>query len=203
MEKPSITARLRFLKSAAHLYSASAPSTSAHLMLQHAEQAATLRDTRSEKGGGSVCTACGMILVPGWTSRMTLGDTLSSSQPATRSKTKKRKLTKKVKCAGSKYLTTECLVCRRYTKQLLQPNADQSTSHAKKTETKQSSLVRAAASTMSPGGPQQPATQNLSSKQRAKTRKQGGLQAMLEISRAANQSLSESGLGLVDLMKKT
>ena len=202
-EQAGSVARSSFLKSAAHFYSVSALSTSAHLMLQYAECATTSKDTRSGQPDGSMCTVCGTTLISGWTSSTTLGNYLSSSRPATRSKIQKLKLSKKDEDTGIRCLTTECLICRRYTKQTFQPNTDRKASSAQKIKMEKSSLMLGAAITTSNEGSQQPVTQNFSSKKRAKTRKQGGLQAMLEKFKAANQPPLGSTLDLMDLMKKT
>lgn len=202
-EQAGSVARSSFLKSAAHFYSVSALSTSAHLMLQYAEFATTSKDTRSGKPDGSVCTVCGTTSIPGWTSSTTLGNYLSSSRPATRSKIQKSKLSEKDEDTRIKCFTTQCLICRRYTKQTFQPNTDRKASHAKKIKMEKSSLMLGTVSTTSDGGSQQYVTQNFSSRKRAKGRKQGGLQAMLEKFKAANQPPPGSTLDLMDLMKKT
>lgn len=200
MADVATAAKLRFLNASAHYYSTSAPATSAHLMLQrNLEVADNGLVLREEEGDGS-CRACGSILIPGRTSRTSI---VSGEVSKSKARSKKHRGEREVE-KPIKFMKTDCLVCHRFEKKPLQPT-DSSIKKSGKATAQPTPLTVTRAGVTDPASPQslKPATTNASSKQRAKARKHGGLQAMLEKSKASSIPSSGFGLDLLDLMKQS
>lgn len=191
-------ARAKFLSHAAQHYAHGSSSMSAHLILQrntHHHEAAK----RNQSDQFQSCQACGTILVPGVTSKVR---TESSQQPDNYSRKSKAQHNAKSLGAGSvrKCIKTTCLACHRYEKAPLEPLKP----------TKRQSLTRPVTrpdESMSLSNPrsgklEKPSNANQSSKQRARVRKQGGLQTLLQKSKQESSSQAGTRLGLMDLMKQ-
>ncbi|MCJ1275863.1 hypothetical protein MMC21_003667 [Puttea exsequens] len=196
-----IDSRLRFLDAAAHLYSCTSPELSAHLMLQR-NSAATNRPEEARKSDdGDSCKGCGIVLVPGRTSRKSIIHRGLSSKASTTRKVKGRIL-KSIQ-PNDKYVRTSCLRCHRFEDAFL--NSTKALRPGKPASKDRVSVPNERsgpdAANLLHEDPLKPATANASSKQRAKARKQGGLQAMLEKSKASAGSPSGLGLDLSVLMK--
>lgn len=204
-----LSVRLNFLDASAHHYSTLAPATSAHLMLERMTVGAgneniPLKPAKSN----TVCDACGTIRIPGWTSRTTIVDP-AKPQNASSKTEKRRRTNKRANTPAEKQVVVECLACWRKTATPLQ------TSQGYRIDWKRSSNAGATSGAQSAEPvplsatnvantaqvSETPFSANSSSKKRAKTRKQGGLQAMLEKSKRAGSS-SGFGLDLMDLMKQ-
>ena len=203
-DKSAVDTRLRFLTSAALLYAPSVAATSAHLMLQGVQVADENGRPFDIEGSKDVfCRVCGTISSGAETSLASekRGQSLDAVQ------------TESTKKATASPLDFEprCSACHHF---LRQPVA------AKKTGSgpgswKQQSLARAGksdhsldvfdnvnAKTLKPSKVVHAnVSANASSKQRAKARKQGGLQAMVDQSRKRLEPDASSGLDLMDFMK--
>ncbi len=201
-------AKVRFLEASARHYASSAPETSAHLMAARHNVEANESGivSKNKTGSSGSCKACGSILVPGWTARTSIVRKGGWSKAALEKK-------KRPKNASDllKYLRVDCLLCYRYEERFLQGLKPKS-KDALKTSTTQavigsepqhpsSQIHDSSAASTSHVQASQPLTTNTSSKKRAKARKQGGLQAMLEKSKASDSPSSGFGLDLLDLMK--
>lgn len=206
MPNEAADAKIRFLEATARHYASSAPETSAHLMAQRNIEAADngLSPSRNQSNGS--CKGCGSILLPGWTSRTSI--IRKGGKVKVQSKKKPRSNASDL----DRYLRVDCLICYRYEERPLQGLKPKS-KHPLQISSEQA-LVGS--------GPQQPPSQihdssaasadqaqaskplatNTNSKKRAKARKPGGLQAMLEKSKASTGPSSGFGLDLMDLMKQ-
>ena len=202
MADVATAAKLRFLDASSHALSSSAPATSAHLMLQLNREAADHDlQLRGGESSGGACKACGRSLVPGRTSRISIVKD-GASKSTTRSRSHGNG---SAAMARNKYLRIDCLVCHRFEKKPLPRSTGDNT---KKQTGFQSQLLLSATPTAdaaSNASPQSMKTGNVnaSSKQRAKARKHGGLQAMLEKSKASASLSSGFGLDLLDFMKQS
>ena len=203
-------ARLKFLNTSAHYYSTLAPASSAHLMLECMTVAAENESSPSSKTGlGTICGACGTIGIPGRTSQTTIVGPKRSKRI---SSNKKNHLPKQIADNPlEKKVVMECLTCHRKTTTPLQPShghklrqrrsASAATASANKAAEHTPLNVPTTTNAASKSGKPNPENSS-SSKKRAKTRKQGGLQAMLEKSKASASSASGLGLDLMDFMKQ-
>ncbi|MCJ1462856.1 hypothetical protein MMC07_001459 [Pseudocyphellaria aurata] len=205
MASPAIKARLDFLASSAHLYSSAAPATSAHLMLECKRVAASNDVEMKETEPKPACRACGTILLSGWTSRTFIAGPRRSKKP----RPKLRKGVRIIPGVASKIVISKCLICHRSTKTPVMTTTRSGVSGAKSSGSQ--SLLSAASAQKEPNlEVKKPIGQetrecpsaNLSSKKRAKARKHGGLQAMLEKEKQAQTHSSGFGLDLMDLMKR-
>ncbi len=198
MPEIGLDARLRFLDRSARLLSVTAPATSAHLMLE--------RNTVAEEHGKAlnkaqlqgVCKACGTMsdAVNMSTSNPLRPDAVSSKGRNWNSMPDRVLL--------NNPSNNECHACRRV---VVKPTFQSQ-------EYDRNKVTRTAPSAKLPDSGAFPSLKhdlvkvekvipaNLSSKNRAKARKQGGLQAMLEKAKETNRQPSDTGLNLMDLIKK-
>ncbi|KAK5059889.1 hypothetical protein LTR84_009772 [Exophiala bonariae] len=174
--------RARFLQNSSDALFLSSTSTSRYLRAQGA-QSEHFKDTRKIS-----CSACGSHLLPGWTTTISLARGKPKSAP--KLKGREAKPQQKIR-----YL--KCEVCHRV-------NKDTVTYPLKtKTKTMFSNVVGPTVQQAAQPGlepvPEKP-TKTLSSKQRAKARKdREGLQSLLNRS---SQNKTTQGLSLMDLMRK-
>ncbi|KAL6719387.1 hypothetical protein ACLMJK_003626 [Lecanora helva] len=145
-----------------------------------------------------LCRGCGTIEIAGWTSQATIiKEQKQSKTPKNQSINRARP---KIADTQSKYVKIECMRCNRFVKKLLsQPFSEASalpTSTATATKKQDLPLSRPSQNNI------KSINTNASSKQRAKARKQGGLQAILEKSKASASPSSGFGLDLLDLMQR-
>lgn len=194
--------RRSFLEAAARYYLSLAPATSAHLMSQCKVDAL---DGKAPVYGGKpdiVCKACGTVLIPGWTSKTTITKkkrSLRDQEPSVKNRPRKRAPRSRVK-----FLRVDCLKCYRFLEEPLAQSQPKSSNLPRVTNpqaTSSAAQKRTSPSTVSQHPPRSTAS-NAGSKQRAKARKYGGLQAMLERSKAPASFSSGFGLDLLDLMKQ-
>jgi cullin-associated NEDD8-dissociated protein 1 len=200
MADAASAAKLRFLNASAHHYATIAPATSAYLMLRRNFEVADSGISLREDERGRSCKGCESILVPGRTSRTSI-----VSEGGTRSKAHSKKHHARTEIEKrSKFLRTDCLVCHRFEKKPLERSTISRSQKGSESKAQPTSLALAKAGASDPASPRslRPATTNASSKQRAKARKTGGLQAMLEKSKASSTPSSDFGLDLLDLMKQ-
>ena len=190
----AVDARARFLEASAHHYALSAPATSAYLMSQRDIEAVGNKLPTKKGKSEATCEACSSILLPGWTSQKTI---------TTKNGSKTNRSGKKISSAQMKYVRTSCLVCHRYKEEpLCEPygkgnNLSQIVNPRGVSHTGKSGPVATTSQQAT-----KPTTSSNNSKQRAKARKQSGLQAMLDKSKASMSSSSGFGLDLLDLMKQ-
>ncbi|KAJ5102262.1 hypothetical protein NUU61_004484 [Penicillium alfredii] len=191
---PVVPPQMRFLNDAAQSLSLS-PSTSAHLLATHTlllHQDSKALTVRQQK---DYCGACGSIRDPQSTkvTQIRRGKSLpsQSSRP------------------GPGATVYKCLRCHRRAvtprKQRLSKTTSRITSHAATAKpsptpiSQQSTPSEVAKSTTDAPTPKEPPSktaENASSKKRAKTRKQGGLQALL-----ASKQRSSPSLDLLDFLQ--
>ena len=191
---------MKFLDASACHYSGIAPATSAHLTLQRNYEAAD-NSLPLQVEGSSVCSACGTIMIPGRTSRTSI-----VHAKATKTKVRTKKHGKDDR-AGTpiKFVRVDCLTCHRYEKKPLQGSSGTNIKKPSMLRTRTVPSVSGFADKEPSDMPQSArvSTASASSKQRAKARKHGGLQAMLEKTKASVNSSQGFGLDLLDLMKRS
>lgn len=187
-------AKLRFLHASAHLYSVTAPATSAQLMLQrHIEGAGDPRPQNID-GSSSACKACGTVLIPGWTSRTSRVDKRASRDANLKPGAKKH-ARGKLFPISEKHVRVKCLACHRFEDTLLQKSKTSSNIDKAKATSRTTRSSHPKPNLDPESNPQ-------ASKRRERARKhKGGLQAMLEKSKAPTAP-SGFGLELLDLMKQ-
>ncbi|KAL9125284.1 MAG: hypothetical protein Q9175_008105 [Cornicularia normoerica] len=200
MADAATEARLRFLHASGHLYSATAPATSAQLMLQrHIEIAGNARP-KSEHGSSSSCKACGTVLIPGWTSHTSRVDK-RASQRANPKPGFKKHTRGKITPISERQVRVKCLACHRFEDTPLQKPKT-----SRHSETSKATLQAASSFDAKPSlDPEMNSLDKPSkaSKRRERVRKhKSGLQAMLEKSKAGAAPSSDFGLDLLDLMKQ-
>ncbi|KAI4223361.1 MAG: hypothetical protein L6R36_005479 [Xanthoria steineri] len=198
MPEIGLDARLRFLDRSARLLYGTAPATSAHLMLERnivAEEHGKALHKAQLQG---ICKACGT---------MSDADKIPTSNPlhldAASSKIRNGdSMPDHVSLDNPS--NNECHACRRV---VVKPTFQSQ-------EYDRNKVTRTAPSAKLPDNRASPSLKhdlvkvekvipaNTSSKNRAKARKQGGLQAMLEKAKETNRQPSETGLNLMDLIKK-
>ncbi|KAL2044300.1 hypothetical protein N7G274_003005 [Stereocaulon virgatum] len=200
MADAATAAKLRFLNASAHRYVTIAPATSAHLMLRRNSEVADSGIALKEDERSRACKACGSVLVPGRTSRRRI---VSEGVYLRKAHSKKHHGRNKVE-KRSKFVRTDCLVCHRFEKKPLERSPVSHSQKGSRSKAQPMPLALAKAGVSNQASPRspKPATTNASSKQRAKARKHGGLQAMLEKSKASSTPSPGFGLGLMDLMKQ-
>lgn len=202
MPDSGLDARIHFLDNSARLLQGVAPSTSAHLMHERDAVAEEHGKNLSKTQLKDICRACGTILVPDVTLK---ADVI---EPCNKRSRKKRKTDRTLQEPRSKQTRTECLCCRRVTLSPLQRTRQQESGKgdwgAAPAKKPQFAMVGSELPTSSAKmQPAKPESANASSKKRAKARKQGGLQALLEKSKGLQSRSAGPGLDLMDFMKET
>ena len=188
-------AKVKFLSHAAQHYADKSASTSAHLILErdtHNREAAKQKQSDRRQS----CQACGTILLPGVTSEVR-----TESSQHLGGNLRKSKAPKKANLLGAgtarKYIKTTCLACHRYEKAPLEPLKPTKRQLLAQPVTGLDESILPSSRRL-----EKPSNANQSSKQRAKSRKQGGLQTLLHKSRQGSSTQSGTSLGLMDLMKQ-
>lgn len=200
MADAATEAKLRFLLASGHLYSVTAPATSAEIMVQHHTEIAGTARLTSSQGSSMSCKACGTVLIPGWTSQVSKVEKGSSRivNPKSRSK----KLTRGQRSVHpEKYVRVKCLACHRF-----EDTRMQKTKASRNKERDESTLLTTSTlNAMSNLDPDSTPTEKSTkaSRRRERARKHNsGLQAMLDKSRAPTTTSVGLGLDLMDLMKE-
>ncbi len=191
---------MKFLDASACHYLVIAPATSAHLMLQRNHEAAD-NSLPLQVEGSRACSACGTILIPGSTSQTSI-----VHEKATKTKVRTKKHGKEDRAGTpTKFVRVDCLICHRYEKKPLQGSSGTNIKKPSVRNTRTVPSVSGFADKEPSDMPQSArvGTASASSKQRAKARKHGGLQAMLEKTKASVNSSPGFGLDLLDLMKRS
>ena len=203
MVSNTLDPRVKFLETAAHHYALSATPLSAHLMQQRNNEPAQNTSRRHGSEPVDVCRVCGTIRIPGRTLRETPIGKASTFRQHSRDKSKGRGQRDNSEHENT-HVKLDCLVCYRYEKVPIRKSERRAVKMTEVTTAQPTLPVQGQPS--SPAlivqEPPRTATVNANSKQRAKARKQGGLQAMLEKSKASAISSSGFGLDLMDLMEE-
>ncbi len=198
-------ARTNFLENAARTLFLSGPSTSRHLLSQSVELTHVTPTPHRGNTPKDACTACGNLLLPGWTTKTEVTTIKSKKYHQGRERQRRTTDQREGKVDTQQLVVSrQCSFCHRITRKVadkhLQP------------KNKERQPVRTAEAP-APGGKttmdnQGSATAEkaadtaakLSSKKRARARKdREGLQALLNKSA---QNKAAPSLGLMDLMKK-
>lgn len=186
-----LEARARFLQEAAHLLAVSSPTAAAFIGRAHnkliEDSELEIPSKEADACRRSICNACGNIMIPGWSCKVSShlpGKSLTKRKDSNKSRQQPPALEKAIRYT--------CLMCLRETHQALRQ---------KPRRRNQNSLpVRNAEPASAPAAKEfvddTPKTLNASSKQRQKARK-GGLQAMLDKKKSQNTA-NGSGLDLLD-----
>ena len=200
MADATIEAKLKFLHVSGQFYSATAPATSAQLMLQyHTEIAGTARLT-SNDGSKSSCKACGTVLLPGWTSQTSRVDRRASKTANPKPGSRKH-ITGQFSAHAEKSVRVKCLACHRFEDTPLQNIITRRSSERAKTQLQMTSRLDAKPNPDPESSLLEKSTK--ASRRRERTRKHNsGLQAMLEKSKAPATPSLGLGLDLMDLMKQ-
>ena len=203
MADPVNLAKLRFLEASAHQFALTAPETSAHLMKQSQVEAEASTDKQKVRKDNlpASCKACGTLLIPGWTSRTTI-NTPNKTKKNDGSTDRSRKLISKASLHPAKSVKVDCLRCHRFEQLPLEhsPRRKERTSNHSDRNKTLSSPENAAFPVETSKESIKPISANASSKQRSKTRKRGGLQALLDQSKTSMSTPACTELGLLDLM---
>lgn len=200
----TLSTQLKFLSDAAHLMAVTAPACSSHMM--------SLRDTiifanemePSEAHRRHICGGCGTIKIPAWTVDVAK-ENGSGRRRKKMTKGKLQKLKERAtKSATPGAMVDICKLCHRKTCQIILKPAPQRISRRHAPELPRSvtktATLSITSSLLTPSENLSPASTNASSKKRSKSRKQGGLQALLAKNKEAQGSRG-FGLDLMDLMK--
>lgn len=202
-------ARLSFLDRAAHAYAVSAPSTSAHLIMQYRTVAAGHGSEGSLLQPKGTCGACGSIMIPGQTCRIRLDDGRVSRGSSSHQRKRIPNLNKPPPLEREKTLGSECLLCWRISRKPLQrtnpfqkANARPSIPPVESSKTASSAPGELHMPRTSNNDSPKPALSNANSKRRAKARKESGLGAMLAKAKSNHTRSIGFGLDLLDMMKE-
>lgn len=201
----TLSIQLKFLSDAAHLMAVSAPACSSHIM--------SSRDTimfandmeLSESHRRHACGGCGTIKVPAWTVEVAK-ETTESRRRKRMTKRQLQKLKERaIKSTAPGAMVDICKRCDRKTHQsILKPAPHRNTQRqapASRPSILNTSALPPTSSTLTSSTTASTASTNASSKKRAKSRKQGGLQALLARKKEAPQGSKGFGLDLMDLMR--
>lgn len=203
MLDPGLDARTHFLENSARSLQGIAPSTSAHLMHERDAVAEERGKTLNKTQFKDICRACGTILVADMTSKV---DLIESCNKRMRKK-RKMDIHEHVGSQAKQTWRIECLCCRRVTRSSLQYKQPQEYGNASQGAAPPKNSQSALAESELPSSSTKtelakPESANASSKKRAKARKQGGLQALLEKSKGLKSQYAGPGLDLMDFMKE-
>lgn len=196
MPELGLDARLRFLDRSARLLDGIAPATSAHLMLERNIVAEEYGRTLNEAQMHDFCQACGTIF------RTDLTPSLDPLDPGVTKLQGRNTVPDNVSLGN--HGDTQCHACRRVVvRPSLRPRQ-----YKRNDQTRVKASGRPCEAVILPPSEQNMAesvkvtSANVSSKKRAKARKEGGLQAMLEKAKGTSSQSSIAGLNLMDLIKE-
>jgi ribonuclease MRP protein subunit SNM1 len=205
MVSPDLTARLRYLNDSAHLLATNAPATSKYLVSQCNSLMFDNNIEQSESHKRNACGACGTIMILGWDSKLEV-----ESRRARRGKGSSRKIV----TDPSRAMAYTCESCWRKTRFNIStsPASVPKSKTVSLSHTKHFSGITQASNTSLSGycTPTHSKPSNTSNitpsrtsngKKRTRTRKQGGLEAILGRQKATD-SRGSSGFDLLDFMKK-
>lgn len=187
-----------FLSKAAAQYAIEIPSFGAYLSSRaHGDVPEPMIEYSS--AGAVSCPGCRAALIPGLNAMLTLEKKGSFPKQTVRKKVSALQKAPDQGSSNFKMLTIECAACRRYVKYRVEKGCRQS---GLAEEDKRSIHGASIGSPKRASQVESLARANRGSKQRAKARKQGGLQAMVENSKDESAKKIEPELSLMDLMKE-
>ncbi|PSS22528.1 hypothetical protein M430DRAFT_18076 [Amorphotheca resinae ATCC 22711] len=194
MESSELSARLRFLNDSAHLLATTTPATSKYLMSRYHSLMFERELEQSDAQRRRACGACGTIMILGWEATLQM----ESRRPRRKNSSQKRDVQ-----TPSKAIVYKCESCSRITRFNTPPPAPRRKIGSSRTKSSLGTGVPtpSQAKEANPNTGVAPST-NSSSRKRAKTRKQSGLEAILARKKASEASTSGFGLDLMDFMKK-
>lgn len=217
MASKAMNAKLNHLHESALLLAVTSPATSAFLGSQYLKVAdhTDLESRSSDSRNQGFCSACGNILIPGWSCQII--QQVAGHSKVRKSAEKRAGTTASAANSISKTTVYQCLRCNSKIRQSVQKSAKPRSAPTKSAQVQMvltpSSDLGTSSGTSAPATPQPQATGppvsaavNASSKKRARARKQGGLQAMLAKSKTETATSSAGagfGLDLMDFMKTT
>ncbi|KAM7212009.1 hypothetical protein V8F06_012598 [Rhypophila decipiens] len=198
MSSTDLTAALNFLTDAGHLLATTAPEISSFLMNKRGNLLFENEVPPSDIQRQHVCSCCGHIMVPGNGSTLKIDHKRSLDKKARSAKAHKQKRTR----CSNPYGPTKvfsCGHCDKFTMINLPAPAPVSRRKIKKEERPAASTQ---AQTLQDTTPLPKGTANANSKKRAKSRKAGLLQALLDQKNASQSSRPGLGLSFADFEKK-
>lgn len=212
MASAATSARLRYLHDAASQLFVAAPTSAAAFEAEVGNIAEKAGLTHPDSRRREICSACGNILAPGLSCTVaTESAFLRSSKCARNMKAGQHKPAEKIMVYTCKRCSKSTRVsagvppkARRVVVGNTKPDmvkmsiADPLLSASNDSELPQIDKVESRTTPPTPSGK---GPSNAGSKQRAKARKQSGLQALLAKNKASASTLSGSGLDLMDFMK--
>jgi ribonuclease MRP protein subunit SNM1 len=194
MASSDLTARLRYLKDAAHLLATTAPTTSRFLMSECNSLMFENGIEPSESNRREACGACGTIMILGWHGKLEV-------EYSRVLRAKGKRATERAKAMGYR-----CDSCGRQTRiELPAPSPRPKASNSSRM--KLSSSIASNNTPLQPSASTQQTVPGISAsstgKKRTKAKKSSGLEAVLARQRAAESNRpSGFGLDLLDFMKK-
>ena len=203
MTQAATKARIKFLAASADTYARIAPATSAHLMLECENVAASNDLLIKRPDSRQACKACGTTLISGWTSNTSVVNPAKSGRRRHRSRNDGKDLMD----VRNKLVRTQCLVCHRWMSSPLEHAVAPGIVRKKDTMSQSALSVTVSSSGVTDSisdamrEPQIQLPTNAASRKRAKARKQGGLQAMLQKAESDGTKVFSPQLGLMDFMK--
>ena len=201
----TLSTQLKYLADAAHLMAVNASACSSHIMSSR-DTIMFANDMKlSESHRRHICGGCGTIKLPAWTVEVaketTVGRRKKSMTKGQLQKLKERA----TKPTAPGAMVDICKRCDRKTHQnIIKPAPHRCTQRqapVSRPSILNTSALPPTSSTLASSTTAPTASTNASSKKRAKSRKQGGLQALLAKNKEASQGSKGFGLDLMDLMR--
>lgn len=197
----TLSPQLKFMNEAAHLMAVNAPACSSHIMSRHDAIMFANEMHPSEAHRRHVCGGCGTIKIPAWTVDVAKEGSKGRTEKMTKGKL--QKLRERAAMATGAMVDI-CKRCNRKTRQSILKPAPQRITRRQAPVSRPlhttTDTIPVASLILSSSVTPVAASTNVSSKKRSKSRKQGGLQALLVKNKEA-QSSKGFGLDLMDLMK--
>ncbi|OBT65629.1 hypothetical protein VE03_05574 [Pseudogymnoascus sp. 23342-1-I1] len=196
----ALSAQLKYLTDAAHLMAFTAPGCSSHLMSRGNLLMFSNDIDQSDTHRRHVCGGCGNIMTPGWT-----GTVKNEVRRQPRSRQANKRKASAITQAAERSMVYTCDRCKRETRHVITTTAlprvnPQRTAQSRPASGEEPELLSSTPQSQSQATPTVPSA-NASSRKRAKSRKQGGLQALLAKNKEASQSSNGGfGLDLLDFM---
>ena len=201
-------ARLEFLTNAARILCTKSPTTSAHLLAVHNDLLFGQCKALSSSQEREFCPACGSLRVPGWTLSVTTAPKQSRSK---RSQSSKLHAERKTSTSSSAGVVYKCLRCHRHVIQSFPKSRGNIHKEPRRpgpsspmSQPPSSATVTAAEQVIATDArSEKRASDNASSRKRAKARKNQGLLATLAAEKQQSQPKKpSSSLDLLDFLQQ-
>ena len=198
----TLLTHLRFMNDAAHLMAVIAPACSSHIMSQQDTIMFATEMAPTEAHRRQVCGGCGIIKIPAWTVAVAKED---SNGRREHKMTKRQQQKLKERAARTHAAMVDiCKRCDRKTRQSILNPAPQRITRNQAPVSRplltNAGVIPSTAVILTPTATLPVPSAEAAKKKRSKSKKQGGLQALLAKSKEA-QSSKGFGLDLMDLMK--